>query len=107
MRTTMPEWASISRISGAVPATKPARTRLDLSAELGLDVDLVLGPVGGDADELDEYTRLCALVDMADSGVIPSGAYLDLVAGLAEDMESDDDRRGFEHDEAFVGGWAA
>ncbi|GGU51257.1 hypothetical protein [Streptomyces violascens] len=111
MRTTMPEWASIHRIGGAVPATPPARTRLDVSAAIGLDVTLVLGPVGGDADELAEYTRLSALVDMADAGAIPNGAdldriTLDLVAGLVEDMESDDNRRGFEDDE-FAGRWAA
>ncbi|MFI5867729.1 hypothetical protein [Streptomyces sp. NPDC051546] len=112
MRTTMPETGTILRIGGT-PALAP-RTRLDLSAELGLDVDLFLGPVGGDDDELDEYTRLCALADMADAAFIPSGADLDrvtlgLIAGLAEEIERqerEDNARGFER-ESFTRGWAA
>ncbi|MGW2456783.1 hypothetical protein ACWCTA_36470 [Streptomyces sp. NPDC001704] len=106
MRTTMPETALNLRIGTADSAAGTVPTRLDLSAELGLDVDLVLGPIGGDADDLDELARLYALVDMADSGLIPSGATLDLIAGIVEDIEREDDRDGYEADD-FAGGWAA
>ncbi|WP_137235499.1 hypothetical protein [Streptomyces sp. BPSDS2] len=106
MRTTMPETLINLRIGAADSANGTAPTRLDLSAELGLDVDLVLGPIGGDADELDEYTRLSALVDMADSGYIPTGATLDLIAGIAEEIEREDNARGYEAEE-FAGRWAA
>ncbi|MFJ1664615.1 hypothetical protein [Streptomyces anthocyanicus] len=97
------------RIGAADSANGNAPTRLDLSAELGLDVDLVLGPIGGDEDDLDELARLYALVDMADSGFIPSGASLDLIAGIAEEIERterEDDAHGYEADD-FAGGWAA
>ncbi|MFI7142882.1 hypothetical protein ACIBQ5_35825 [Streptomyces massasporeus] len=107
MSTTMPETALTMRIGTTGSLSETAPTRLDLSAELGLDVDLVLGPIGGDADELDEYTRLCALVDMADSGFIPRGATLDLVAGIVEDIEREDDADGYEADDMFAGRWAA
>ncbi|AWZ07712.1 MULTISPECIES: hypothetical protein [unclassified Streptomyces] len=86
--------------------------RIGLSAVLGIDVDLVRGPAGAES-ELDEYTRLCALVDMADAGFV-GDADLDLIGGLIDDMTEDDDRRGFEDDEyaataddLFMTGWAA
>jgi hypothetical protein len=82
-------------------------SRLDVSTRIGLDVDLVLGPIGGDADEADELARLYALVDMVDSGFITSAADLDLVAGLVDDMTDEDDARGYEDDEMFAGRWAA
>ncbi|MGW2599540.1 hypothetical protein [Streptomyces klenkii] len=112
MHITMPESALIMRIAKAAPPPLPLRTRLDVSAEIGLDVSLVLGPVSGDADELAEYTRLCALVDMADAGFIPAGDELDkitidLLAGLIEEIEREDDARGYEADEMVLGGWAA
>lgn len=89
--------------------TQARDARIDASARLGLDVDLVLGPIGGDTDELDEYTRLVALVDMCDSGFITAPADLDLVAGIVEDIEGEDDAEGYEDDieEWFAGGWAA
>ncbi|MFF4709511.1 hypothetical protein [Streptomyces sp. NPDC001297] len=94
------------RIGAADSANGTVPTRLDLSAELGLDVDLVLGPIGGDEDELDELARLYALVDMADSGLIPRDATLDLIAGIVEEIEREDDLDGYEADD-FAGGWAA
>ncbi|MFD9171404.1 hypothetical protein ACWHAO_27915 [Streptomyces albidoflavus] len=94
------------RIGAADSANGNVPTRLDLSAELGLDVDLVLGPIGGDEDDLDELARLYALVDMADSGYIPTGATLDLIAGIVEEIEREDDLDGYEA-EQFAGGWAA
>lgn len=103
----MPETAAIQRIGATVSPADAIEARLALSAVLGLDVDLVLGPIGGDADELDEYTRLSALVDMADSGFIPSGVSLDLIAGIAEDIEREDDLDGYEADDLFEGEWAA
>ncbi|MFF5809075.1 hypothetical protein [Streptomyces sp. NPDC012746] len=106
MRTTMPETLLNLRIGTADPAAGTVPTRLDLSAELGIDVDLVLGPIGGDETELDELTRLYALVDMADSGLIPRGATLDLIAGVVDDIEREDDARGYEADD-FAGRWAA
>ncbi|WP_046780843.1 hypothetical protein [Streptomyces yangpuensis] len=96
--------------------------RIGLSAVLGIDVDLVRGPAGAE-DEL-EYTRLCALVDMTDAGLI-SVVTLDLIGGLIEDMEREDDdlgpepegRSGIlpvsdadiygEADDYFATGWAA
>ncbi|MFI1568207.1 hypothetical protein ACH4ZX_35195 [Streptomyces sp. NPDC020490] len=107
MRTTMPETVLNLRIGTANSAAGTVPSRLDLSAELGLDVDLVLGPIGGDADELDEYTRLCALVDMADAGFIPRDASLDVIAGIVEDIEREDDAKGYEADDMFTGRWAA
>ncbi|MFD9150932.1 hypothetical protein ACFWDF_27360 [Streptomyces diastaticus] len=106
MRTTMPESVLHLRIGAADSANGNVPTRLDLSAELGLDVDLVLGPIGGDEDDLDELARLYALVDMADSGYIPTGATLDLIAGIVEEIEREDDLDGYEA-EQFAGGWAA
>ncbi|EST17950.1 MULTISPECIES: hypothetical protein [Streptomyces] len=106
MRTTMPESVLHLRIGAADSANGTIPTRLDLSAELGLDVDLVLGPIGGDEDELDELARLYALVDMADSGLIPRDATLDLIAGIVEEIEREDDLDGYEADD-FAGGWAA
>lgn len=106
MRTTMPESVLHLRIGAADSANGTVPTRLDLSAELGLDVDLVLGPIGGDEDELDELARLYALVDMAESGLIPRDATLDLIAGIAEEIEREDDLDGYEADD-FAGGWAA
>ncbi|MFE5543564.1 hypothetical protein ACFQ71_07060 [Streptomyces sp. NPDC056534] len=97
--------------------------RIGLSAVLGIDVDLVRGPAGAE-DELDEYTRLCALADMADDGFI-SVVTMDLIGGLVEDMEREDDdlgpepegRSGIlpvsdadiygEADDYFATGWAA
>ncbi|MFD4020623.1 hypothetical protein [Streptomyces sindenensis] len=105
MRTTMPENLLHLRIGAADTANGTTPTRLDLSAELGLDIDLVLGPIG-DESELDEYARLYALVDMAESGYIPTGATLDLVAGIVEEIEREDNARGYEADE-FAGRWAA
>ncbi|MEU7153849.1 hypothetical protein AB0B15_38415 [Streptomyces sp. NPDC045456] len=106
--TVMPAQAAIPRIPvRPLLSAADEATRLDLSAALGLDVDLVLGPIGGDEDELAEYTRLCALVDMADAGVIPRDATLDLIAGIAEEIEAEDDADGFEDDDVFAGGWAA
>ncbi|WP_335939968.1 hypothetical protein [Streptomyces sp. PTD5-9] len=105
MRTTMPETVLHLR-TGATESATFAPTRLDLSADLGLDVDLVLGPIDGDETELDELARLYALVDMADEGLIPRGEGLDLIGGLVEDMEREDNARGFEDDE-FAGRWAA
>ncbi|MEU4932061.1 hypothetical protein AB0G54_37100 [Streptomyces yokosukanensis] len=107
MRTTMPETVLNLRIGTANSAAGAVPSRLDLSAELGLDVDLVLGPIGGDADELDEYTRLCALVDMADIGFIPRDASLDVIAGIVEEIEREDDAKGYEADDMFTGRWAA
>ncbi|MGN9821895.1 hypothetical protein ACTMUQ_42285 [Streptomyces sp. SD11] len=106
MRTTMPETALNLRIGTADSAAGTVPTRLDLSAELGLDVDLVLGPIGGEEGDLDELARLYALVDMADSGYIPTGATLDLIAGIVEEIEREDDLDGYEAEE-FAGGWAA
>lgn len=106
MRITMPEHPGVLRIGTTDPAAG-IPTRMDLSTRLGLDIGLVLGPIGAE-DELDEYTRLCALVDMADSGIIPRGASLDLLAGIAEDIEREDDEGGFEpEDAAAEWGWAA
>ncbi|GHH56128.1 hypothetical protein [Streptomyces candidus] len=105
MRTTMPETVLNLRIGTADSAAGTVPTRLDLSAELGLDVDLVLGPIGGE-NELDELTRLYALVDMADSGLVPRDVTLDLIAGIAEEIEREDDLDGYEAD-GFAGGWAA
>ncbi|MCY0923578.1 MULTISPECIES: hypothetical protein [unclassified Streptomyces] len=85
--------------------------RIGLSAVLGLDVDLVRGAAGGES-EIDEYTRLCALVDMADAGFI-SDADLDLIGGLIDDMTDEDNRRDYEDDEyaaaadLLMRGWAA
>ncbi|WP_098019207.1 hypothetical protein [Streptomyces sp. b62] len=106
MRTTMPETALNLRIGTADSAAGTVPSRMDLSAELGLDVDLVLGPIGGDEHDLDELARLYALVDMADSGYIPTGATLDLIAGIVEEIEREDDLDGYEA-EQFAGGWAA
>ncbi|MEU5190975.1 hypothetical protein AB0G83_28065 [Streptomyces klenkii] len=106
MRTTMPETALNLRIGTADSAAGTVPSRLDLSAELGLDVDLVLGPIGGDENELDELARLYALVDMADSGYIPRDASLDVIAGIVEEIEREDDLDGYEADD-FAGGWAA
>ncbi|MEU6467456.1 hypothetical protein [Streptomyces sp. NPDC046976] len=106
MRTTMPETVLHLRTDATESATGTASTRLDLSAELGLDVDLILGPIGGDETELDELARLYALVDMADSGLIPRDATLDLIAGIAEEIEAEDDLDGYEAED-FAGGWAA
>ncbi|MFH9800501.1 hypothetical protein [Streptomyces virginiae] len=119
---------SISHINPA--AQQPADAsrlfaidRIGLSAVLGVDVDLVRGPAGAE-DELDEYTRLCALVDMTDAGFV-GDADLDLIGGLIEDMEREDDdlgpepegRSGIlpvsdadiygEADDYFATGWAA
>ncbi|MFH9735854.1 hypothetical protein [Streptomyces sp. NPDC017260] len=107
MRTTMPETALHMRIGSADSSAGTVPSRLDLSAELGLDVDLVLGPIGGDSDELDELARLYALADMADSGFIPTGASLDLIAGIVEEIEREDDADGYEADDMFAAGWAA
>jgi hypothetical protein len=107
VRTTMPEPVLHLRIGATDSATGSTPTRLDLSAELGLDVDLVLGPIDGDETELDELARLYALVDMADSGLIPRGVDLDLIAGIVEDIEREDNAQGFEDDEMFAGRWAA
>ncbi|MEF2529986.1 hypothetical protein [Streptomyces sp. CS62] len=117
---------SISYIHPAVqqPAAESrlfAIDRIGLSAVLGLDVDLVRGPAGGES-EIDEYTRLCALVDMTDAGFV-GDADLDLIGGLIEDMEREDDglgpegRSGIlpvsdadiygEADDYFATGWAA
>lgn len=93
--------------AGTLSLNAAELARIDVSARLGLDVDLVLGPVGGDADEADELARLYALVDMVDAGFITTAADLDLVAGLVDDMTEDDDARGFEADDAFAGRWAA
>ncbi|MFI5621557.1 hypothetical protein [Streptomyces sp. NPDC051567] len=102
-----------SIISYLHPATQPppdttlfAVDRTGLSAVLGIDVDLVLGPVGPETG-LAEYTRLCALVDMADAAFI-GDLELDLIGGLIDDMTDDDNRRGYEDDELAAGwGWAA
>ncbi|MFK0296902.1 hypothetical protein ACIQU6_41415 [Streptomyces sp. NPDC090442] len=99
MRTTMPENVVNLRIGAADSAAGAVPSRLDLAAELGIDIDLVLGPLAGDADELDELTRLYALVDMCDSGLIPRDATLDLIAGIVADVEREGDD--------FAEGWAA
>ncbi|MFI1890462.1 hypothetical protein [Streptomyces jumonjinensis] len=108
MLITMPENVTALRIGHAVSVV---RSRLDLSAAVGLDIDLFLGPIGGDEDELAEYTRLHALMDMADAGYIPRGRGLDLIAGLAEEIEraeTEDDASGHSYDpEEFAGRWAA
>ncbi|MFE6086014.1 hypothetical protein [Streptomyces virginiae] len=88
---------SISHIHPAAqqPAVESclfAIDRIGLSSVLGIDVDLVRGPAGAE-DELDEYTRLCALVDMADVGFV-GDVSLDLIGGLVEDMEREDDDLG-------------
>ncbi|MER7316275.1 hypothetical protein [Streptomyces halstedii] len=106
MRTTMPESAGVLRIGTTDSAAGIAPTRMDLSTELGLDIDLVLGPIGGES-ELDEYARLYALVDMADSGYIPRDASLDVIAGIVEEIEREDDAKGYEPEDVFAGGWAA
>ncbi|MGW2227485.1 hypothetical protein [Streptomyces formicae] len=106
MRTTMPEAVLSMRIGATESAVGAVPTRLDLSSELGLDVDLVLGPIGGES-ELDEYARLSALVDMADSGFIPRGASLDLITRIAEEIEREDDADDYEPEDVFAGGWAA
>lgn len=93
--------------AGTLSRSAAELARLDVSARLGLDVDLVLGPIGGDADEADELARLYALADMVDSGFITSAADLDLVAGLVDDLTDEDDARGYEDDEMFAGRWAA
>lgn len=105
MSITLPETAAIQRIGTTGSPADTSEARLALSALLGLD--LVLGPIDGDADELDELARLSALVDMAGSGFIPSDATLDLIAGIVEDIETEDDLDGYEADDLFEGAWAA
>ncbi|WP_424217725.1 hypothetical protein ACN20G_36820 (plasmid) [Streptomyces sp. BI20] len=86
-------------------ATVAGVDRIALSAALGVEVDLLLGPVEGESG-LAEQTRQSALVDMlAESGAFPAelGAKrwvttrrLGLLAGWIEDMERDDNGRGYE-----------
>ncbi|MGV9315181.1 hypothetical protein ACWDR0_23805 [Streptomyces sp. NPDC003691] len=109
MRTTMPERVTVLRI-GATNAAAFAPSRLDLSTVVGIDLDLVLGPVEGDESEAAEHARLAALVDMANAGYIPRGRGLDVIAGLAEEIkkaEDEDNARGYEPDDVFAGRWAA
>ncbi|MGW7460942.1 hypothetical protein [Streptomyces sp. NPDC054797] len=88
---------SISHIHPAAqqPAAESrlfAIDRIGLSAVLGIDVDLVRGPAGPES-EIDEYTRLCAMADMAHDSFL-SVVTMDLIGGLVEDMEREDDDLG-------------
>ena len=108
----MPETRPILRIATASNLI-PTPQRVDLSALLGLDLDLVLGTA--DETPAEEYARLCALADMADAGFIDRGPRLDrlaLVAGLAEELdriesEEDANNDGFDFTEDRVRGAAA
>ncbi|MEW1723880.1 hypothetical protein [Streptomyces sp. NPDC093109] len=118
---SMTQPITIKRIPLA-PGT--AATRIGLSIELGLDIDLVLGAeydIPSTLTDLErrealllafteEYTRREALRDMVAAGFADTGhaaAYLEVMAGVLDDVEDEDNRRGYEQDELLVRGWAA
>ncbi|MDO0939273.1 hypothetical protein QQY66_49105 [Streptomyces sp. DG2A-72] len=122
MSTTMPETSVVRRIAASARGLD-AEARLDLSAVIGLDVDLVLGyeyeiPEGlSDEDHraalfaafTDEMTRTGALVDMIEAGYIDLPRSYGRLLVLADELTQADDADGFEADtdEELVGGWAA
>ncbi|MER8039375.1 hypothetical protein [Streptomyces hydrogenans] len=122
MSTTMPERAPIQRIATAARILDKS-ARLDVSAVIGLDVDLVTGhvyeiPDGlGDAEHaaalLDAFTeeaaRVAALVDMIDTGFVDVPRSYGRLLVLADELERTDDAGGYELDETdeVFGRWAA
>ena len=121
MRTSMPEAAPIPRIATAARFLDD-EARRDLSAVIGLDVDLVLGYEYEIPDDLsdaehaaalldaftDERTRLAALMDMVETGFVEVPRAYGRLLVLGDELERADRRRnGAEFDAAFVGGWAA
>ncbi|TLQ38844.1 hypothetical protein [Streptomyces marianii] len=123
MRTTLPETDAVRRIATAARGLD-TEARLDLSAVIGLDVDLVLGYEYEIPEDLtgkartealfaafaDDMTRLAALADMLDAGFIDTPRSYGRLLVLADELTQADDADGFEADEtdeAFAGGWAA
>ncbi|MER7817403.1 hypothetical protein [Streptomyces sp. NPDC096153] len=125
MRTTMPETVTVPRIATAARLLGD-ETRTDVSAVIGLDVDLVLGfeykiPEDlSDADHAeallaafsDEYARVDALVDMIDTGFVNVPQAYGRLLVLADELEradGADGADGYELDETdeVLGGWAA
>jgi hypothetical protein len=119
----MPETVSTVRI-GAAARGLDDEARIDLSAVIGLDVDLVIGHEYDIPDDLSdeeraeallaaftaEHTRLAALVDMIDAGFVDVPRSYGRLLVLADELTQADDADGYELDEAdeeFVGGWAA
>ncbi|MFI9005496.1 MULTISPECIES: hypothetical protein [Streptomyces] len=122
MRTTMPETGPIPRIATAARFLDEA-ARLDVSAVIGLDVDLVTGhvyeiPDGlGDAEHAaalfdafsEEAARVAALVDMIDTGFVDVPRSYGRLLVLADELERTDNADGYEADETdeAFGRWAA
>lgn len=122
MSTTMPERAPVERIATAARFLDES-ARLDVSAVIGLDVDLVTGyeyeiPEGlSDAEHAealldafgDEYARVAALVDMIDTGFVDVPRSYGRLLVLAQELERADDAKGYETGETdeVLGGWAA
>ncbi|MGO4747808.1 hypothetical protein AB4212_04085 [Streptomyces sp. 2MCAF27] len=114
----MPETVAIPRIATAARFLGD-EARTDVSAVIGLDVDLVLGYEYEIPDELsdadhaeallaaftDEAARVAALADMLDTGFINVSQSYGRLLVLADELERTDRPAAF--DEAFVGGWAA
>ncbi|MFJ3673641.1 hypothetical protein ACIPSE_45090 [Streptomyces sp. NPDC090106] len=114
MSTTMPETATVRRIAASARHLD-TEARLDLSAVIGLDLDLILGYEYDIPEDLsdedrtaallaaftDEMTRTAALVDMIDAGVIDVPRSYGRLLVLADELTQAD------ADEEFVGGWAA
>ncbi|MFF8464852.1 hypothetical protein ACF071_29410 [Streptomyces albidoflavus] len=121
MSTTMPEIGRIPRIATAARHLDQA-ARLDLSAVIGLDVDLITGHEYKIADDLsdaahaaalldafgDEYARVTALVDMIDAGFIDIPRSYGRLLVLADELERAD-AAGFDLDgiDEGLGRWAA
>ncbi|MEU7222279.1 hypothetical protein [Streptomyces chrestomyceticus] len=84
--------------------------RQSLSARLGVDADLILGPVVGSEGQSARQAREDALADMAAAGFadIPYATALVAVwshamAGVIDDIEDADDERGYEPEDEFLG----
>ncbi|MFE3602430.1 hypothetical protein [Streptomyces sp. NPDC059142] len=91
-----------------------AELRLTVSQVLGVDVDLILGPVVGTEGAYARQAREDALADMTVVGFADMeyatalvGLMYEVRAGVIEDIEDEDDRGGYEHDELLLRGWAA
>ncbi|MGW5851997.1 hypothetical protein ACWFQ8_29305 [Streptomyces sp. NPDC055254] len=122
MSTTMPESGPIPRIATAARFLDES-ARLDVSAVIGLDVDLVTGHEYKIADDLsdadhaaalfaafeDEAARVAALVDMIDAGFVNVPQAYGRLLVLADEMERADNADGYELDETdeVLRGWAA
>jgi hypothetical protein len=120
--TTLPESARLPRIAAAARLLDEA-PRTDVSAVIGLDVDLILGyeytlPEGAtEAEEAEallaafgeEYARVAALVDMIDTGFVNIPQAYGRLLVLADELECADNVNGYELDEGgeVLGGWAA